>query len=44
MVNVSVGKLRCIGPRPERPVFVSQLTEHIPCDAFRVSVRPGITG
>ena len=28
----------------ERPVFVSQLKEHIPFYALRFSVKPGITG
>ena len=44
MFNVLVGKMSFIGPRPERPVFVSQLKEQIPFYALRFSVKPGITG
>ena len=33
-----------VGPRPERPFFVTQLTEQIPFYRARLSVKPGITG
>ena len=33
-----------VGPRPERPQFVSMLTEKIPFYAVRHSVKPGVTG
>jgi lipopolysaccharide/colanic/teichoic acid biosynthesis glycosyltransferase len=33
-----------VGPRPERPEFVSMLEEQIPYYGLRHSVRPGITG
>ncbi len=33
-----------IGPRPERPEFVSQLAERIPCYIERHCVKPGVTG
>jgi len=33
-----------VGPRPERPEFVAQLTRQIPYFAARHSVKPGITG
>jgi lipopolysaccharide/colanic/teichoic acid biosynthesis glycosyltransferase len=33
-----------VGPRPERPHFVSKLREVIPYYDERHSVRPGITG
>jgi len=33
-----------VGPRPERPVFVSQFNEEVPGYADRHAVAPGITG
>jgi lipopolysaccharide/colanic/teichoic acid biosynthesis glycosyltransferase len=33
-----------VGPRPERPFFVDQLTRQIPYYAVRQSVKPGVTG
>jgi lipopolysaccharide/colanic/teichoic acid biosynthesis glycosyltransferase len=33
-----------VGPRPERPSFVSQLTETIPFYGQRHVLKPGLTG
>ncbi|MCW8980492.1 MAG: sugar transferase, partial [Altibacter sp.] len=33
-----------IGPRPERPVFVKELSEKIPFYEVRHLVKPGVTG
>jgi sugar transferase (PEP-CTERM system associated) len=38
------GDMAFVGPRPERPEFVSWLTEGIPYYPVRHVVRPGITG
>jgi exopolysaccharide biosynthesis polyprenyl glycosylphosphotransferase len=38
------GDMSLVGPRPERPFFVEQLTEQIPYYAVRQSVKPGLTG
>jgi len=42
--NVLRGDMSLVGPRPERPEFVSSLTRQIPYYGQRHSVRPGITG
>jgi lipopolysaccharide/colanic/teichoic acid biosynthesis glycosyltransferase len=33
-----------VGPRPERPEFVSKLSEHIPYYKERHILKPGLTG
>jgi sugar transferase (PEP-CTERM system associated) len=42
--NVVVGDMSFVGPRPERPEFVAELTEQIPFYGQRHVVRPGLTG
>jgi exopolysaccharide biosynthesis polyprenyl glycosylphosphotransferase len=43
-INVLVGDMSLVGPRPERPFFVDKLTKEIPLYNHRHRVRPGITG
>ncbi len=43
-VNVLLGEMSLVGPRPERPCFVQQFSESIPCYDYRHFVKPGITG
>jgi exopolysaccharide biosynthesis polyprenyl glycosylphosphotransferase len=43
-INVFVGDMSLVGPRPERPFFVDKLTKEIPLYNHRHRVRPGITG
>jgi sugar transferase (PEP-CTERM system associated) len=42
--NVFRGDMSFVGPRPERPFFVDQLSRQIPYFAERHVVKPGITG
>ena len=44
MWNVLCGHMSVVGPRPERPEFVSTLTKQIRFYGQRHSVRPGLTG
>jgi len=44
LLNVLKGEMSFVGPRPERPPFVSMLTSQVAFYAVRHSVKPGITG
>jgi len=42
--NVLIGDMSLVGPRPERPEFVTDLSREIPFYGQRHVVRPGVTG
>lgn len=44
LMNIAKGEISFVGPRPERPEFVSVLSEKISYYDTRHLVRPGITG
>lgn len=44
LINVLKGEMCFVGPRPERPEFVKELSSEIPFFDFRHFVKPGLTG
>lgn len=44
LLNVLVGELSIVGPRPEQLHYVEELSQTIPFYGLRHAVRPGVTG
>jgi lipopolysaccharide/colanic/teichoic acid biosynthesis glycosyltransferase len=44
VVNILKGDLGVVGPRPEQPRYVAELSEKLPFYGLRHLVRPGLTG
>lgn len=44
LINVLRGDMSFVGPRPERPAFVTELQKEIPLYTLRLNAHPGITG
>ncbi len=44
LFNVLRGEMSLVGPRPERPAFVEELSHTLPAYPLRHTVKPGITG
>ncbi len=44
LLNIMKGEMSFVGPRPERPEFVSVLEEQVPGYCERLRVLPGVTG
>lgn len=44
LINVLRGEMSFVGPRPERPEFMTELAAEIPYFQERLLVQPGITG
>jgi sugar transferase (PEP-CTERM system associated) len=44
LINVLRGDMSFVGPRPERPSFVAELSGHMSYYSYRHTVKPGITG
>jgi lipopolysaccharide/colanic/teichoic acid biosynthesis glycosyltransferase len=43
-INIVRGELSIVGPRPEQPHYVEELTHKLPFYGLRHLVRPGLTG
>lgn len=43
-INVFMGDMSLVGPRPERPHFVREFTDSLPAYMLRHNVKAGITG
>ena len=44
LVNIFMGEMSFIGPRPERPEIIKDLERQIPHFRSRLLVKPGLTG
>ena len=44
LINIIKGEMSIIGPRPERPYFITKLKSEYPFYNRRLKIRPGITG
>jgi len=44
LVNIFLGQMSFVGPRPERPEFVEEIRHQLPAYEQRLQVLPGLTG
>ena len=44
LINIFVGQMTIVGPRPERPEIAAQYIEFIPAFSLRLQVKAGLTG
>ena len=44
VVNILKGEMSIVGPRPERPELVEQISHEVPSFSDRLRVRPGVAG
>jgi lipopolysaccharide/colanic/teichoic acid biosynthesis glycosyltransferase len=44
ILNIITGNMSFVGPRPERPEYITELEKQIPFYKERLLVKPGLTG
>ena len=44
LVNILIGDMSLVGPRPERPEIAAKLEDELDSYPLRLAVRPGLTG
>ena len=44
LVNILMGDMSLVGPRPERPEIAAKLEDELASYPLRLAVRPGLTG
>jgi len=44
LINILLGDMSLVGPRPERPEYIAELKKEIPFYEERMLVKPGLTG
>jgi exopolysaccharide biosynthesis polyprenyl glycosylphosphotransferase len=44
LLNVLLGDMSLVGPRPERPEFIEELSSQLPYFRLRGALKPGVTG
>ena len=44
LINILMGDMSIVGPRPERPELIEEIVQSIPEYRFRTTVKAGLTG
>lgn len=44
LLNIVIGDISFVGPRPERPEFIEQIKKSVPFFEIRNIIKPGLTG
>jgi lipopolysaccharide/colanic/teichoic acid biosynthesis glycosyltransferase len=44
LLNILIGQMSLVGPRPERLEFVQRFAKEVPLYERRLNVKPGLTG